>query len=687
MHSIPVTSRSDRIAMAGKLEQRQMPLLSVRDLKVEFRLNDRVIHAVNGVSFDMERGDTLGIVGESGSGKSVCALALMGLLPRQARIASGEIVINGNDVRTMGDAQLRAFRWKRVSMIFQDPMTSLNPVLTIGDQFAEALSTHLGMDSHGARKRTIELLDRVGIAAARSRIDDFPHQFSGGMRQRVLIALALSCNPDLVIADEPTTALDVTVQAQIIELVQDLANSSGTAVMFISHDLGVVSQLCRRVNVMYGGRIVEEGPTAEVFSQPRHPYTLALLGSMPRPESGTSRLATITGTPPDLARLPAGCAFAPRCDFAVDRSFCEVPALRPVGDDRAVACHVDLTERIATGALPPGAGGAAERPAVQPPLVSVRGLEVHIAVKRGALIGRSLGSIHAVDGVSLDVRRGETIGLVGESGCGKSTLGRAILGLQPATGGSVAFDGAEITGLSTRAMRPYRRRMQMIFQDPYSSLDPRMTIADIVGEPLDIHHLATGAARQERIEELLVLCGLEPAFASRYPHEFSGGQRQRVGIARALAVEPDFIVADEPVSALDVSVQAQVINLMMDLQERLGLTYLFIGHDLNIVRHIGTRIAVMYLGRIVELAPRDELYNDPKHPYTQALLSAAPVLETDGDRSPQRIEIRGEVPSPLNPPSGCRFHTRCPIAVATCSEQEPVWRELGNGHFGACHRI
>jgi peptide/nickel transport system ATP-binding protein len=671
-------------------------LLEVDDLHVHFVTSRGLVRAVEGISYTVKPGEIVALVGESGCGKSVSSLAIMRLLPKPAgRVVRGRVVFEGRDLLELGEDEMRAIRGRDIAMIFQEPMTSLNPVLTVGFQLMEPLLIHRGLTAAQARTRALELLDRVGIPDAARRLDQYPHQFSGGMRQRVMIAIALSCNPKLIIADEPTTALDVTIQAQILELMKDLARDLGIAIVVITHNLGIVARYADRVNVMYAAKTSEQASAHALFAQPLHPYTAGLLRSVPRLDRARgARLETIEGMPPNLLDPPAGCRFAPRCPAQVPESLCGQPPLVEAAPDHYSAC-VRAREMAAVGAegigLVSASSAAAPAKAIDraAPLVSVRGLKTYFETATGLdafSAGRAL--VRAVDGVSFDVFRGETLGLVGESGCGKTTIGRTLLRLEEPTAGEIRYGGEDVTRARGAALRRYRRHIQVIFQDPYSSLNPRMTIGDIVAEPMLVYRLQPSRkAAREKVAELLAQVGLFDYMAQRYPHELSGGQRQRVGIARALAMEPSFIVCDEPVSALDVSIQAQIINLLEDLQKRLKLAYLFIAHDLAVVRHIADRVIVMYLGRAMEMADRDALYADPLHPYTRALLDAAPIPDPELEALRDYQPLRGEVPSPLNPPSGCVFHTRCPLAIEECTRIVPELREVKPGRHAACIRV
>ena len=670
-------------------------LLEVENLHVHFATTHGVVRAVEGISYKVRAGEVVALVGESGCGKSVSSLAIMRLLAQTGRVTQGRVLFEGRDLLKLSEDNMRAIRGRDIAMIFQDPMTSLNPVLTIGFQITEPLQLHLRMTPEAARARALDLLKMVGIPDADSRLDQYPHQFSGGMRQRVVIAIALACNPKLIIADEPTTALDVTIQAQILRLMKDLARDLNIALVVITHNLGIVARYADRVNVMYAARMAEQGAAGAVFAKPLHPYTAGLLRSVPRLDQPRGlKLETIDGAPPDLRAPPPGCRFAPRC--AARQAACEqaLPEMREVTAGRYTAClRSPELDRVGPLALGLQAAAASSRvvKAVDraTPLLSVRELKTYFDVSTGLkTFGGKHAEVRAVDDLSFEVFKGETVGLVGESGCGKTTVGRTLLRLEKSTAGTITFDGNDVTHASGDALKNYRRKIQVIFQDPYSSLNPRITIGDAIAEPLLVYKLQPSkTAAREKVSELLKQVGLFDYMASRYPHELSGGQRQRVGIARALAMEPEFIVCDEPVSALDVSIQAQIINLLEDLQKKLGLTYLFIAHDLAVVRHISDRVIVMYLGRVMEIADRDALYAKPLHPYTQALLEAVPVPDPAIEARREHRVLGGEVPSPLTPPAGCVFHTRCPRADEACKITRPPLREVQPGHFAACIKI
>ena len=713
------------------------PLLEIKDLHTDIEIRSGVVRALSGVDLVVNAGETLGVVGESGSGKTMTALSLMGLLPQGGRVSSGSMLLEGEDLTEMPPASVRKLRGTKVGMIFQDPLTSLNPTMKIGLQVCEPLRVHEKMPKKEALARAVEILKRVGMPRPESVISSYPHQLSGGMRQRVMIAMALVCQPRILIADEPTTALDVTTQMQILDLIDELRDEYQMGVILITHDLGVVAGHTDRVSVMYAGRIVETAPTKTLFTEPRHRYTSSLMAALPeRALAERTRLFSIPGAPPSLTDLPVGCRFAARCLWATDQCRAAYPGLggegahtyacfHPVleGDESPAALQARLdAERAAdeagaggadgtgpegTGvgsADQAGAGGAqgagtdsadragaygAQGPAAPPTGPAPRGtlLDVKEASREYESAGsgffkRDKGVVSAVDRVSITVRKGETYGLVGESGCGKSTVGRLIAGLEPPSGGAIELDGRDLATLKGRDAVRIHRDVQMMFQDSYAAMDPRMRIDQILAEPMSIQR--TGDAQQiaERIMEILEQVGLTEEILDRYPHEFSGGQLQRIGFARSLTLAPDLIVADEPVSALDVSVQAQVLNLMKDLQEELGLSYLFISHDLAVVQYMADRIGVMYLGRIVEEGPAEEVVASPRHPYTKALIDSIPVPDPAFEHADDAIKLTGEPPSAINPPEGCRFRPRCPFATDECLAQPPL---SGGGHRVACH--
>ncbi|GAY13198.1 ABC transporter ATP-binding protein [Pseudonocardia sp. N23] len=688
-------ARTSRHAAAAPGESRH--LLEVRDLKVHFQTGGGVVKAVDGVSWHVDAGETLAIVGESGSGKSVSAMTLLGLVPSPpATFPSGRVLLEGRSLLDMPEQQQRRLRGKDIAMIFQDPLTALNPVFRVGEQIAEMVRTHQDIGKMAAKTRAVELLAEVGIPDPRLRATQYPHEFSGGMRQRAMIAMALANDPKVLIADEPTTALDVTVQAQIMALLEKLQAERDTAIVLITHDLGLVAAHADRIMVMYAGRVVEEGTNDEIFAAPRHAYTHGLLSSLTRMDHvRPEKLEPIPGQPPNLARVPQGCAFHPRCRFASDACRGEVPLLVPAapGSAHRHAClHSDEVAIAHERPREPAPVVAAATPVEErAPMLEVRELVKHFPIKVGTFVKRTVGEVRAVDGVSLSIPEGSTLSLVGESGCGKSTVARAILRLHEPTSGSVELAGRDITGMSQPVLRKARSDMQIVFQDPYASLNPRMTVRQILTEK---YELLGGQVTDSTIPDLLETVGLAADYADRYPHEFSGGQRQRVGIARAIALNPRFVVLDEPVSALDVSIQAQVLNLLEELQQEFGLTYLFIAHDLSVVRHISDRVAVMYLGGIVEIADRDALFERPHHPYTQALISAVPIPDPAVERVRERIVLTGDVPNPANPPSGCRFRTRCWKHLELsdddkrrCIEEPPpLLSASGSGrHHVACH--
>ena len=658
-----------------------MTLLEVRDLRTQLRRRRDIVTAVDGISFDIAPGETVGLVGESGCGKTMTGSSIMRLLPPNGRVASGSVRLADRELTALTESDMRQVRGRDVAMVFQDPMTSLNPTMTIGRQIIEAIRLHRDVGKAEARARAIEVLGLVGMPQPEQRMHSHPHQLSGGMRQRVMIALALACEPRLLIADEPTTALDVTIQAQILELLRELRDRLSMGVLLITHDLGVIAGHADRILVMYAGRIVESGPTKELFANPRHPYTEALLGAIPRLDTDRhEELRAIPGLPPDLADPPSGCRFAPRCAFASARCRTEDPALTTAPGDQAYACfHPRPAQRpvVITAARPANEDTVAGAAATL--------LELSDVHKEYSLPGggwRRGRSLKAVSGVSLTVSAGETFALVGESGCGKSTTGRLIVGLDEPNAGTISFDGEQLGGRRPR-VRP--RDIQLVFQDPSASLDPRMTVGASLMEPLAVQRIGDRRAREARIAEMIDQVGLPGNALDRYPHEFSGGQRQRIGLARALMLRPRLVVADEPVSALDVSVQSQVLNLMRSLQRAMGLTYVVISHDLSVVRYLADRIGVMYLGKLVEIGPAPSIYDRPAHPYTAGLLEAIPEPDPDKERAKTAAPLGGELPSAIDPPSGCRFRTRCPLAQDVCATEEPPLRPVEGGQWTACH--
>jgi oligopeptide/dipeptide ABC transporter ATP-binding protein len=675
------------------------PVLHISDLSTHIQLTKSVIHAVGNVDLTIEPGEALGLVGESGCGKSMTGLSIMGLLPPGGAIVSGSIKLDGRELVGLSDAELRTIRGNDVAMIFQDPLTSLDPTKTIGYQVAEPVRLHKGASKAAARARATEVLGLVGLPRPAERLGDYPHQLSGGLRQRVMIAMALSCEPKLLIADEPTTALDVTIQAQILALLHDLKDRLGMAMLLITHDMGVIAGHADRVQVMYAGRMVEAAETGNLFRHMRHPYTRALLASIPQlNSSSTQRLFSISGLPPDLARPPAGCRFAPRCSQASDKCRSQEPPLAGENEEHRFACWhpVDgpagaqaADGRAADGhpAVAGPAGRRRENGQAPPgtPLLEVRDLVKEFPVTAGAILQRKVASVHAVSNVSFTVSAGETFGLVGESGCGKTTIGRVVVALERPDSGAVLLGGQDVSALSGGELRRQRRDLQLMFQDPYSSLDPRMRVGSIIREPLTIQRVGSRRDQEQRVFELLDEVGLPRHAVERYPHEFSGGQRQRIGLARALTLSPKVIVADEPVSALDVSIRAQVLNLMKRLQADHGLTYIVISHDLAVVKYMADRIGVMYLGKLVEMGSADDIYQRAAHPYTAGLIAAIPVPDPEVARARNEAGITGELPSPISPPSGCRFRTRCPFAQDLCAEEEPQLRSFSPGHIAACH--
>ena len=690
-----------------------MSLLEVKNLGTDIRLSRSVVHALDDVTLHVDAGECLGLVGESGSGKTMTAMSIERLLPPGGQITSGQIMFDGEDLVKLGEPRMREIRGGDIGMIFQDPMTSLNPVMAVGEQVAEPLLLHRNMSKSKALKEVSEMFSLVGLASPAKRLADYPHQLSGGQRQRVMIAMALICQPKLLIADEPTTALDVTVQKQILELVSRLREEFSMAMILVTHDLGVIAGNADRVVVMYAGKVAEMADVHTLFAAPKHRYTDALFEALPERVAGTgAKLYSIPGLPPDLVEPPPACRFAPRCRYAVDACRTQVPPVTtiqtphgpqqyacfvPRTTELAVPEPVDLrtvvpelarvqAAELATGMKTPEAAGTGPGSWVAPttfipddgiPLLQVQEAVKDFPVTSGAILRRHVGDISAVAEVNVSIPRGKTLGLVGESGCGKTTLGRLVVGLEKPTSGHILFRGRRINLLRGKEAKESRRNVQFMFQDSYASLDPRMRVRQILREPLDIQHVGTAHDRNDRVDELLAAVGLPARAAERYPHEFSGGQRQRIGLARALALQPGLIVADEPVSALDVSIQAQVLNLMKDLQRERELTYLFISHDLSVVRYLSDVIAVMYLGRMVEVGPAAEIYSHPQHHYTRGLIDTIPTPDPVVERSKAKLGVRGELPSAMDPPSGCRFRTRCPMAQEICARVVPPLQSGG----------
>jgi peptide/nickel transport system ATP-binding protein len=656
------------------------PLLRVEGLETRLNTPEGVVRAVDGVDLEIRQGETLALLGESGCGKYMTALSLMRLLPEPAgEIVAGRVRLNGEDLFDLPEMVMRKIRGKRMAMIFQEPMTSLNPVLSVGTQLVEAVRRHRGLRGGAARRAVTELLHDVGVPEPERRLQEFPHQLSGGLKQRVMIAIALAGEPDALIADEPTTALDVTIQAQILDLLGRLQARYSMGLLLITHDLGVVASVADQVAVMYAGQIVERADRETLFSHPRHPYTWRLFASIPQMDKRGGALSVIPGSVPALDQPFTACRFAPRCDRAWHVCHEQVPGWFKEGGS-GVLCHL-YDPRFRPPPSPPAdsagrTGTQAAHGTVHGELLQANDLQVHFPIRKGVL-KRTVGHVYAVDGVSLTLARGRTLAIVGESGCGKTTAARALLQLIRPTGGEVSYDGQPLQRLSGRALRPMRRYMQMIFQDPFSSMNPRMLVGDIIAEGLDAHGLGKAGQREARLREVLAQVGLPGNTLTRYPHEFSGGQRQRIAIARALVMDPQLLVCDEPTSALDVSVQAQILNLLARLQAELGLAYLFITHDIAVVSYLAHEVAVMYLGRIVERGTVEEILRRPKHPYTRALLAAVPSVDEAGRA---KNTLGGDLPSAANPPPGCHFHPRCPHVMDRCRRDYP-----GESRFSATH--
>lgn len=659
------------------------PIMQVRDLHVSFATEAGVCRAVRGVNFDLWRGRTLGIVGESGSGKSVTALSLIGLLDDNAKV-TGSIIMNGEELIGKTDEEMSEIRGERIAMVFQDPLSALTPMFTIGDQIAEGLITHHpDMSKQQIHDRCVELLELVGIPQPEERLGSFPHQFSGGMRQRVMIAIAIANNPDVIIADEPTTALDVTIQAQILDVLAKAQKETGAAVVLITHDLGVVAGAADDILVMYAGRPVERASIDDVFQHPSMPYTMGLLGAVPKPHIAASqRLVPIQGNPPSLVDIPKGCPFSPRCPLATPECSLSEPNLEVVdaNSGHLASCrrlqeiidkNMKYTDVFPVPDLLPA--DWADVPRDQRPVtLEVDHLVKHFPLTGGGMFRRTIGQVAAVDDVTFKIRQGETLALVGESGSGKSTTLMEIMNLMKPEDGRIVVLGHDLAELKKKAERKaLRKDLQIIFQDPMSSLDPRMPIYDVLAEPLKVHKWSKEKINR-RIGELMELVGLNPDYVDRFPAQFSGGQRQRISIARALATDPKVLLLDEPIASLDVSIQAGIINLLEDLQAKLKISYLFVAHDLAVIRHISDRVAVMYLGQVVELGETEDVFTHPRHPYTQALLSAIPVPDPVVERTRQRIILKGDLPSPSEKHPGCRFASRCPVKLRLTPEQQKM---------------
>ena len=684
------------------------PVLSVKDLNVRFNTENGVVHAVRGVNFDLYPGKTLGIVGESGSGKSVASMAIMGLHPTTADI-TGSIKYNGTELLGLSDKEMCTYRGKHISMVFQDPLSSLTPVYTIGDQIAEVLKVHnKGMSKQAIRDRSIELMGMVGIPSPADRLRSFPHEFSGGMRQRIMIAMAIANDPRVLIADEPTTALDVTIQAQVLEVMEKAQEETGAATIMITHDLGVVAGMADDILVMYAGKPVEIAKAEDLYKHPSHPYTIGLLGAVPRVDrSEKVSLVPIEGTPPNLIKPVTACSFRPRCPIAKSGGQCcqdsngepDLQLLEGVGEGHYSSCTIsqELVGKTAEELYPVPEPPVSKYDGIpredRAPVLEVRNVKKHFPLMKGALIKRRVGTVKAVNGVTFDIREGECFSIVGESGCGKTTTLLEIMEFNKNTDGEILINGTSTKdGKSAGEILELRKNQQMVFQDPTGALDPRFTVFEVLAEPLENQGMKKPEIKK-RVIELMRTVGLQPDHVNRFPNQFSGGQRQRIGIARALAVNPKLVVLDEPVSALDVSVQAGVINLLEELRANLGLSYLMVAHDLAVIRHASDRIAVMYLGRIVEIGDIDQVFDNPIHPYTRALLSAIPVPDPEVEANRHRIMLEGDLPTPVNAPKGCGFSSRCPIfkllpedKKKRCLEEMPeITHVEGEDHGYACY--
>ena len=645
-------------------------LLEVKNLKTYFNVGiDKVARAVDGISFNIEQGKTLAIVGESGCGKTQTAFSIIRLIANNGFHPSGQVYFNKKNLSNLTELEMQSIRGNDISMIFQEPMTSLNPLYRIGNQLEEPLYQHRKIAKGPARKLAIALLNQVGIPDPHKRVDCFPHELSGGMKQRVMIAMALACKPKLLIADEPTTALDVTIQAQVLKLMSDLQKETGMAILLITHDMGIVNQIADDICIMYAGRIAEKGNRDSILKNLDHPYTRHLMDSIPKIKDAGFLLNTIPGIVPDATDYGAGCLFAERCSEAMDICQKVDSPQYTIEPSHFAFCHLyehgNLPKEITKQNRIKSPKHVIEKESI----LSIKSLRTWFPVRKGVFL-RIANYVKAVDGVDLEIQKGSTLALVGESGCGKTTLGESILRLTRETQGEVLFNGLNMMKLNSTKLKKIRNQMQIVFQDPMGSLSPRMTVENIVGEGLEEHYKnIKRIERRKKIERVLNEVGLPISIIDRYPHEFSGGQRQRIAIARTLILKPSFLVLDEPTSALDVSVQAQVLNLFKELQAKRNLTYLFITHNLSVVRYMADNVAIMYLGKIVEYGSATEIFQNPKHPYTKSLLAAIPDIE---DRKAFQL-IKGDVPSPLNPPTGCHFHPRCPIFLDEA--KDPAFRQ------------
>lgn len=682
----------------GPLRGREHAVLSVQDLKVAYRAGKRWVDVVRGISLDIQKGETFGIVGESGCGKSSTAFAIVDYLGANGKVSGGQVYFQGENLLAKSGEELRKIRGNRISMVYQNPQSSLNPSMQIGYQIAEIAEIHLGMDRRAAMNRAREMLEAVHMPDADAVLRRYPHQLSGGQQQRVVIAMALVTNPDLLIMDEPTTGLDVTTEAAVLELVNELKQSFNSAILYISHDLSVIASVCDRVGVMYAGQMVETGPVDQIFERPRHPYTLDLIECVPRLDrhyTDPEPLRTIEGRVPRPTELPPGCVFAPRCRFAREECTETPPALMPNGADHFARCffsdEVEATGREEIiGTRKPARSLQQDATAVEQkttePLLAVNELRKYYGRRQRKYLfwGPIQRRVKAVEGITLEMQEGETLAIVGESGSGKTTFGRCVVGLLAPTEGEMTFRGKSIESTSAERDQETRRAVQIVFQNPEATLNPRHTVGRILGRALQVFGVEKRADRAQRVRELLESVSLDASYARRYPEQLSGGEKQRIAIARAFTGTPNLVVCDEAVSALDVSVQAAILNLLVELKREEDCGYLFISHDLSVVRYISDRVAVMYLGQLMELGSVDQVFSGPNHPYTEALLSA--VRDPDPNTEHTTIELQGTVPSPVNPPSGCPFHTRCPRKLGQiCETESPPWRKPEDGHGIYCH--